>query len=58
MSPSPSAKCSHTIYLSVCKDQVIGIHPKLAESALTNNCLSVLQNVKSYRRETKIHIPD
>jgi hypothetical protein len=31
MSPSSSEKCSHTIYLSVCKDQVIGIHPKLAE---------------------------
>ena len=62
MSLSPSAKCSHTIYLSVCKDQVIGIHPKLAEklaeSALKTNCLTTLQNIKSYRRETKIHIPD
>jgi len=62
MTPSDSEKCSHTIYLSVCKDQIIGIHPKLAEkmveNALTQNCLTILQNVKSYRRETKIHIPD
>jgi DNA-binding sugar fermentation-stimulating protein len=58
MSPSTSEKCSHTIYLSVHSDQVIGIHPKLAEklaeSALTNNCLTSLQNINSYRRETKI----
>ena len=62
MSPSSSEKCSHTIYLSVCKDQVIGIHPKLAEklveNALTQNCLTILQDVKTYRKETKIHIPD
>jgi DNA-binding sugar fermentation-stimulating protein len=58
MSPSASEKCSHTIYFSVHKDQIVGIHPKLAEklaeSALTNNCLTSLQNIKSYRRETKI----
>ena len=62
MSPSSSAKCSHTIYLAVSEDQIIGIHPKLAEklaeNALTNNCLTKLQNVKSYRKETKIYIPD
>jgi len=58
MSPSASEKCSHTIYFSVHNDQIIGIHPKLAEklaeSALTNNCLTSLQNIKSFRRETKI----
>jgi len=58
MSPSTSEKCSHTIYFSVHNDQVIGIHPKLAEklaeSALTHNCLTTLQNINSYRRETKI----
>jgi DNA-binding sugar fermentation-stimulating protein len=62
MSPSSSAKCSHTIYLAASEDQIIGIHPKLAEklaeNALTNNCLTKLQNVKSYRKETKIYIPD
>ena len=62
MTPSISEKCSHTIYLSLCKDQIIGIHPKLAEkmveNALTQNCFSILQNIKSYKKETKIHIPD
>ena len=59
-------KCSHTVYLSVLRsnenEQIIGIHPKLAEhlteSALKNNCLSKLQNVKRYRRETAIYIKD
>jgi DNA-binding sugar fermentation-stimulating protein len=62
MAPSTSEKCSHTIYLSVLGDQVIGIHPKLAEklaeNALTSNCLTILQNVKSYRKETTFSIPD
>ena len=59
-------KCSHTVYLSKLRndinEQIIGIHPKLAEhlteSALKNNCLSFLQNVKRYRRETSIYIKD
>lgn len=66
-------KCTHTVYLSILqekeqnegkeqKEQIIGIHPKLAEqlveSALTNNYLSILQNVKWYRRETTIHVKD
>jgi len=76
MAPSPDSKskpknqsnmkCSHTVYLSVLRsnenEQIIGIHPKLAEhlteSALKNNCLSRLQNVKRYRRETAIYIKD
>ena len=59
MCPSTSDKCSHTIHCSVNNTQVIGIHPKsaekLAESALTHNCLTTLRNIKSYRRETKIN---
>lgn len=59
-------KCSHTIYLSIFRhgdnEQIIGIHPKLAEklveSALTNNFLSTLQNIKRHRRETSIYIKD
>jgi DNA-binding sugar fermentation-stimulating protein len=76
MAPSPDSKskpknqsnmkCSHTVYLSLFRsngnEQIIGIHPKLAEhlteSALKNNCLSRLQNVKRYRRETAIYIKD
>lgn len=59
-------KCTHTLYLSILKErdneQIIGIHPKLAEtlteSALTKNLLSILQNIKKYRRETSIYIKD
>ena len=53
-------KCTHTVYLSVLRnngnernanEQIIGIHPKLAEklteNALTNNLLSRLQNIKN-----------
>jgi DNA-binding sugar fermentation-stimulating protein len=59
-------KCSHTVYLSVLRDrgneQVIGIHPKLAETltelALNANLLTRLQNIRKYRRETAIYIKD
>jgi len=59
-------KCTHTVYLSVLRDkeyeQIIGIHPKLAETlteaALTANLLTRLQNIKRYRRETTIYIKD
>jgi DNA-binding sugar fermentation-stimulating protein len=59
-------KCSHVVYLSVIKksenEQIVGIHPKLAEklteSALKQNLLSALQNVKSYRRETCVFVKD
>ena len=59
-------KCSHTVYLSVLRDrgyeQIIGIHPKLAETltenALKSNLLTKLQNIRKYRRETAIYIKD
>jgi DNA-binding sugar fermentation-stimulating protein len=59
-------KCSHTVYLSVLRhkdnEQIIGIHPKLAETlteaALTKNQLTRLQNIRKYRRETAIYIKD
>jgi DNA-binding sugar fermentation-stimulating protein len=39
---------------------IIGIHPKLAEElvekCLTNNYLSILKNVKAYKRETVIYV--
>lgn len=76
ISPSPESKtkpknqanlkCSHTVYLSIFRDrnheQIIGIHPKLAETlteaALNANLLTKLQNIKRYRRETSIYIKD
>jgi len=66
-------KCSHTVYLSIVSKttnnilpednfQIIGIHPKLAErlteSAIYNNCFTLLQNVQKCRRETPIYIKD
>ena len=59
-------KCSHTVYLSIlkdnCNEQIIGIHPKLAETltetALISNLLTRLQNIRRYRRETVIYIKD
>jgi DNA-binding sugar fermentation-stimulating protein len=59
-------KCTHTVYLSVLREreyeQIIGIHPKLAETlteaALNANLLTKLQNIKRYRRETTIYIKD
>ena len=69
IAPSPKKddqklKCSHTLYLSVLKEKdqtnIIGIHPKLAEklvfSALSNNCLSSLKDIKSVKAETKMFI--
>jgi DNA-binding sugar fermentation-stimulating protein len=59
-------KCSHTIYLSKKYDEIhnrteiIGIHPKLAETlvenALNNNCLSSLRNIRAYEKEKVIYI--
>lgn len=56
--------CEYRVYLSIFreKDQemIIGIYPKLAEklveSALKNNMLTRLINVKSYKPETSIYV--
>lgn len=60
--------CEYRVYLSVFIDKernqetIIGIHPKLAEDlvekALTQNYLSKLQNIKSFKRETTIYVKD
>jgi DNA-binding sugar fermentation-stimulating protein len=57
--------CEYRVYLSVIREKeqeiIVGIYPKLAEnlteSALKNNLLSKLLNVKSYRKETKMCVP-
>lgn len=70
MAPVPKIKnddklhCEYRVYLSVIKERgleiVVGIHPKLAEelteSAIKNNLLNKLQNVRSYKRETSIYV--
>ena len=68
---SDKSKCSHTVQLSsitnsnnsnntTSKPLIIGVNPKLAEilaeSALKNNCLSKLLNIKSYKKETTVYI--
>ena len=58
--------CTHAIYLSIYQEnnieQIIGIHPKLAEklveNALTQNCLSKLKNVKKYKKEVTMFEKD
>ena len=58
-------RCEYRVYLSVIREKenemIVGIYPKLAEelaeSALKNNLLSRLINVKKYKRETKIYVP-
>ena len=58
--------CNYRVHLSVIREKeqeiIIGINPKLAEhlteSALCNNLLSKLQNIKTYKRETKIYAPN
>jgi DNA-binding sugar fermentation-stimulating protein len=57
--------CEYRVYLSIIRENnseiLVGIFPKLAEdlteSALKNNLLSRLCNVKSYKKETKIYVP-
>jgi DNA-binding sugar fermentation-stimulating protein len=57
-------KCQYRIYFSVFIEKnaeiIVGIHPKLAEdlteSAMKTNCLSKLQNIKSFKRETTIFV--
>jgi len=56
--------CSHKVHLSIFKEGdseiIIGINPKLAEelaeSCIKNNLLHILQNVKSWKRETAIYV--
>jgi len=58
--------CEYRVYLSIVREKenemVIGIYPKLAEDlverALQLNLLHTLQQVKTYRRETKIFAPN
>jgi DNA-binding sugar fermentation-stimulating protein len=58
-------RCEYRVYLSVIREKeqefIVGINPKLAEdlteSALKNNLLSRLVNVKRYKREIKIFVP-
>jgi len=57
--------CEYRVYLSIIREKeqefIVGIYPKLAEqlteSALKNNLLSKLVNVKKYRKETTIYVP-
>ena len=61
-SVNKKAKCDYTIYLSKQVEKGyhfnVGIHPKLAEmlteSALKNNYLSILKDIKFYSREKTI----
>ena len=58
--------CEYRVYLSVIREKnteiIVGIYPKLAEQltemALKNNLLNKLQNIKSYKKETKIFVPN
>ena len=57
-------KCLYRAQLSIINEKnheiIVGIHPKLAEQIVENclikNCLSILQDVKRYKRETKIFV--
>lgn len=57
--------CEYRVYLSIIRENnleiIVGIFPKLAEelteSALKNNLLSRLHNVKTYKKETTIYVP-
>jgi DNA-binding sugar fermentation-stimulating protein len=56
--------CSHKVQLAILKERdtevIIGINPKLAEelveSSLKLNMLSILNNVKTWKRETPIYV--
>jgi DNA-binding sugar fermentation-stimulating protein len=62
---SEKIHCEYRVYLSVIRENnaemIVGIYPKLAEelteSAIKNNLLNCLSNVKTYKRETKIYVP-
>jgi DNA-binding sugar fermentation-stimulating protein len=59
-----SKKCTYSVQLSIIQEKnheiIIGVYPKLAEllveNCLTKNYLSILQNIKRYKRETKIFL--
>ena len=55
-------KCSHTVYLAIQNEVIVGIFPKLAEQLVENclkhNYLQKLLNVKSYKRETSVYVKD
>ena len=63
---SKSTKCNYRVYCSIFQEKekghetIIGIYPKLAEDlveqAMNRNCLSSLQNVGAYKRETTIRV--
>jgi DNA-binding sugar fermentation-stimulating protein len=58
--------CEYRVYLSIIREKgleiIVGIYPKLAEelteSALKKNLLTKLQNIKTYKKETKIFAPN
>jgi DNA-binding sugar fermentation-stimulating protein len=71
MAPIPKTKkrndklcCEYKVYLSIIREKgkeiIVGINPKLAEdlveSALKNNFLNKLKNIKKYKRETVIFV--
>ena len=71
MSPVPKSNkkkdklsCEYRVYLSIIREKdneiIVGIYPKLAEelteTALKNNLLSKLQNVRRFKRETSIYV--
>ena len=68
MEPITTEKCTHRVILSIYRELknnvqesvVIGIYPKFAEllveNALKANLFSKIQNIISYKRETKIFI--
>lgn len=59
-----SKKCLYSAQLSIINEKnheiIVGIHPKLAEllveNCLTQNYLSILKDVKRYKRETTIFV--
>lgn len=61
---SDSKKCLYSAQLSIINEKnneiIIGIHPKLAEllveNCLTKNYLSILKDVKKFKRETTIFV--
>jgi len=63
---SEKLHCEYKVYLSIVREKdseiIVGINPKLAEvlteCSLKNNLLTKLLNVKTYKKETKIYVPN